>query len=185
MGDVEVADVFRQYGPAYRQTRKLPVNQLRTMHAIEICRTPELGGHVDQCDCGHTRISYNSCRNRHCPKCQFLRKEKWIEARQRDLLPIPYFHVVFTIPDSLNPLALRNQEIIYGILFKATKETLLELGKRLKEDRLYLHPPYLGPEPHGSSPYPLHRHRRRVIRHQMGLITKEVLSSRKGYVAAV
>jgi hypothetical protein len=131
MGDVEVADVFRQYGPAYRQTRKLPVNQLRTMHAIEICRTAELGGHVDQCDCGHTRISYNSCRNRHCPKCQFLRKEKWIEARQRDLLPIPYFHVVFTIPDSLNPLALRNQEIIYGILFKATKETLLELGKRL------------------------------------------------------
>jgi hypothetical protein len=102
------------------------------MHAIEICRTAELGGHVDQCDCGHTRISYNSCRNRHCPKCQFLRKEKWIEARQRDLLPIPYFHVVFTIPDNLSPLALRNQEgILYSILFKATKETLLELGKRL------------------------------------------------------
>jgi hypothetical protein len=80
---------------------------------------------------GHTRISYNSCRNRHCPKCQFLRKEKWIEARQRDLLPIPYFHVVFTIPDSLNPLALRNQEILYSILFKAKKETLLELEKRL------------------------------------------------------
>jgi hypothetical protein len=127
----EVADIFRHFGPAYRAAHKLPLNQLRVMHAVEICRTAELGGHVDQCDCGHIRISYNSCRNRHCPKCQFLRKEKWIEARQRDLLPIPYFHVVFTIPDSLNPLALRNQEILYNILFRAVKETLLELGKRL------------------------------------------------------
>ena len=131
MHTVEVADIFRHFGPAYRQIHTLPVNQLRTMHAIEICRTAELGGHVDQCECGHIRISYNSCRNRHCPKCQFLRKEKWIQARQRDLLPIRYFHVVFTIPDLVNPLALRNQEILYNILFKAVKETLLELGKRL------------------------------------------------------
>ena len=101
------------------------------MHAIEICRTAELGGHVDECECGHTRISYNSCRNRHCPKCQFLRKEKWIQARQRDLLPIRYFHVVFTIPDLVNPLVVRNQEVLYNILFKAVKETLLELGKRM------------------------------------------------------
>ena len=127
----EVADLFRQYGPAYRETHKLPTNQLRAMHAIEICRTAELGGHVDECECGHTRISYNSCRNRHCPKCQFLRKEKWIQAQQRDLLPTCYFHVVFTIPDLLNPLVLRNQEVLYNILFKAVKETLLELGKRL------------------------------------------------------
>jgi hypothetical protein len=126
---VEVADIFRHHGTSYRQIHKLPLNQLRTMRAIEICRTAELGGHVDQCECGHARISYNSCRNRHCPKCQFLRKEKWIQARQRDLLPIRYFHVVFTIPDTLNPLALRNQKILYDILFKAVKETLLELGK--------------------------------------------------------
>ena len=128
---MEVADIFRQCGTPYRHIHKLPLNQLRTMHAIEICRTAELGGHVDQCECGHIRISYNSCRNRHCPKCQFLRKEKWIQARQRDLLPITYFHVVFTIPDTLNPLALRNQEVLYDILFKAVKETLLELGRRM------------------------------------------------------
>jgi hypothetical protein len=127
----EVADIFRQYGPSYREIHKLPLNQLRTMHAIEICRTAELGGHIDECThCGHVRISYNSCRNRHCPKCQFLRKEKWIKAREKDLLPIRYFHVVFTIPDILNPLVLRNQEAIYNILFKAAKETLLELSKR-------------------------------------------------------
>jgi hypothetical protein len=127
----EVADIFRQYGPSYREIHKLPLNQLRTMHAIEICRTAELGGHIDECThCGHVRISYNSCRNRHCPKCQFLRKEKWIQAREKDLLPIQYFHVVFTIPDMLNPFVLRNQEVMYNILFKAAKETLLELGRR-------------------------------------------------------
>jgi hypothetical protein len=100
------------------------------MRAIEICRTAELGGHVDVCDtCGAIRISYNSCRNRHCPKCQFLRKEQWLEARKQDLLPVQYFHVVFTIPDELNPLALRNQRVIYDILFKSVSETLTELGK--------------------------------------------------------
>ncbi len=126
----EVADVFRLHGASYRKTHKLPLNQLRTMHAIEICRTKELGGHIDECeDCGHLRISYNSCRNRHCPKCQFLRKEKWLEARGKELLPIPYFHVVFTVPEEINPLALRNQEIIYTILFKAASETLTELTR--------------------------------------------------------
>jgi hypothetical protein len=100
------------------------------MHAIEVCRTAELGGHIDKCDtCGHLVISYNSCRNRHCPKCQFLRKEKWIEQRSEDLLPIQYFHVVFTIPEKLNPLALRNQGGMYNILFRAASETLIELGK--------------------------------------------------------
>jgi hypothetical protein len=100
------------------------------MRAIEICRTAELGGHVDECDtCGHISVSYNSCRNRHCPKCQFLRKEQWLEARKEDLLPIPYFHVVFTIPDELNPLALRNRRTLYGILFRSASETLMELGR--------------------------------------------------------
>lgn len=103
------------------------------MRAIEICRTADQGGHVDECEhCGNKVISYNSCRNRHCPKCQFLKKEQWIEAREEDLLPVPYFHVVFTIPDILNPLVLRNQEVLYGILFKAVSETLVELAANPK-----------------------------------------------------
>jgi hypothetical protein len=128
-GGIEVADIFRQYGPSYRVTHRLPLQQLRTMHAIEICRTAELGGHVDECEaCGHVKISYNSCRNRHCPKCQFLKKEKWIEARKSELLPIAYFHVVFTLPEELNPVALRNREVLYNLLFKAATETLTELA---------------------------------------------------------
>jgi len=100
------------------------------MRAIELCRTAELGGHVDRCDhCGKLKVSYNSCRNRHCPKCQGLDKERWLEARKRDLLPTTYFHVVFTLPDSLRPLALRNQEVVYNILFKAASETLRTLTR--------------------------------------------------------
>jgi len=130
---VEVADIFRQYGHAYRRSHEMPLNQLRAMRAIEVCRTAELGGHVEQCDtCGAIRISYNSCRNRHCPKCQFLRKEKWLEKRKEDLLPVQYFHVVFTIPDELNPLALRNQRVIYNILFRSVAETLTELSRDQK-----------------------------------------------------
>ena len=131
MNHAEVADIFRAFGPSYRESHKLPLNHLRTMHAIEICRTAALGGHVDECEeCGHLMISYNSCRNRHCPKCQFLKKEKWIEARRKELLPIEYFHVVFTLPDEINPLALRNREILYNILFKAATETLIDLAER-------------------------------------------------------
>jgi len=127
---VEVADLFRQFGPAYRQSHHLPLGHLRTMNAIECCRTAALGGHVEQCDvCGHIRISYNSCRNRHCPKCQSLPREKWLAARKRDLLPVEYFHLVFTIPDLLNPLALRNQRVVYDLLFKAASEALLTLSK--------------------------------------------------------
>lgn len=97
------------------------------------CRTSELGGHVDECeDCGHTRISYNSCRDRHCPKCQTLKKERWLEDRKNDLLPVSYFHVVFTIPQELNFLTLTNQKEMYSILFKATSETLLELSRDTK-----------------------------------------------------
>jgi len=98
------------------------------MRAIEVCRTAVLGGHRDQCDhCGHLEISYNSCRNRHCPKCQTLRKEKWIEARSEDLLPIEYFHVVFTLPSELNHLALLNQRVLYDLLFRSASETLTKL----------------------------------------------------------
>jgi hypothetical protein len=99
------------------------------MRAIEICRTAELGGHVDECDhCGALRISYNSCRNCHCPKCQCLDKERWLEARKEDLLPTQYFHVVFTVPEKLSPLALSNQRVFYDLLFRAVSETLKELA---------------------------------------------------------
>jgi hypothetical protein len=95
---VEVADIFRQYGEDYRRAHRMPLNHHRAMHAIEVCRTAALGGHRYEYSCGYVDISYNSCRNRHCPKCQTLQKERWIEARCEDLLPIQYFHVVFTIP---------------------------------------------------------------------------------------
>jgi hypothetical protein len=99
------------------------------MGAIEECRTSALGGHKDKCDtCDHIEIYYNSCRNRHCPKCQLLKKEKLIEARAEDLLPIQYFHVVFTIPSDLKPLVLSNQKVMYNILFRSVSETLLKLG---------------------------------------------------------
>lgn len=130
---IEVGDIFRQYGSSYRQSYQLPSAMLKAMSSIERCRTAELGGHVDQCDsCGHLKISYNSCRNRHCPKCQGLAREKWLDNRKKDLLPVQYFHVVFTIPDDLNAIALRNQKEVYTILFKAASETLLELGQDAK-----------------------------------------------------
>lgn len=134
-GFLEVADIFRAYGPAYREShaQEMPLRHLRAMRAIEICRTAALGGHVDECDhCGALRISYNSCRNRHCPKCQGLDKERWLEARKNDLLPVRYFHVVFTLPEELRPLALRNQEAIYQILFRASSQTLKELTRDSK-----------------------------------------------------
>jgi hypothetical protein len=100
------------------------------MRAIEICRTSELGGHKYKCDaCGYFQISYNSCRNRHCPKCQNLDKERWVEARKKDVLPTHYFHAVFTLPENLRPLSLRNQSVSYNILFKAVAETLKKLSK--------------------------------------------------------
>ena len=126
----EIADIFRVYGPSYRQRygKKMSIVQQRAMRAIELCRTAALGGHVDVCDhCGEKRISYNACRNRHCPKCQALAKERWVEARRHELLPIPYFHVVFTLPEQIRPLALRNQKVIYDLLFAAAAQTLQTL----------------------------------------------------------
>jgi len=129
---LEVADIFRAFGPAYREVHghELPVRHQRVMRAIEICRTAELGGHVDQCDqCGALRISYNSCRNRHCPKCQSLDKERWLEAREKELLPTSYFHTVFTLPEEVRPLALRNQKVVYNLLFQSASESLTQLAK--------------------------------------------------------
>ncbi|MDY6839860.1 MAG: IS91 family transposase [Thermodesulfobacteriota bacterium] len=129
---LEVAHIFRVHGQTYRDAHStsLPVRHLRVMRAIELCRTAELGGHVDVCEhCGALMISYNSCRNRHCPKCQCLDKERWVEARKNDVLPTHYFHVVFTVPDVLRPLALRNQRRFYNILFNSAAETLKTLCK--------------------------------------------------------
>lgn len=129
----EVAEIFREHSQAYCLAHKLPLRMLKAITAIKQCRTAELGGHIDECDaCGSLKISYNSCRNRHCPKCQSLAREKWLSARKSDLLPVQYFHIVFTVPDSINPLAIRNQKEIYEILFKAASATLLELSKDQK-----------------------------------------------------
>lgn len=126
---LEVADVFRLYGADFKSRHPIPTNQLKAMSAIEQCRTEKMGGHVEQCDhCRHTRIAYNSCRNRHCPKCQTGAREKWLFERKQELLPIRYYHIVFTIPNELNPLALCNQKVLYDILFRAASETLLVLG---------------------------------------------------------
>ena len=128
-----MADIFRQHGPAYRESHRLSRNDCRVMRAIEVCRTSVLGGHKDKCDnCGHLEISYNSCRNRHCPKCQTLRKERWIESRSEDLLPIQYFHVVFTIPSELNQLVSMNRKVMYDLLFRSVSETLTELANDQK-----------------------------------------------------
>jgi hypothetical protein len=129
----ELQDIFTQYSQIYKSEHKLPPNLHKAIYCIESCRTSAMGGHVDECDeCGYTKISYNSCRNRHCPKCQTLSKERWIEDRKQDLLPVQYFHVVFTIPDTLNPVAWQNQKIVYAILFKSVSETLLELASDKK-----------------------------------------------------
>jgi hypothetical protein len=127
---LELADIVRAYGDAYRRTHALAAVQSRALHAIEACRTAALGGHQETCDqCGAVRITYNSCRNRHCPKCQTLTKERWLTARRADLLPIPYFHVVFTLPHDLNPLAQGNPRVLYTLLFRAAADTLLTFGR--------------------------------------------------------
>jgi hypothetical protein len=123
----EVADVFRRYGGAYRETHgaSLCTAQRRVMSAIELCRTAALGGHVEHCDrCDHQRISYNSCRDRSCPKCQSLARAQWLEDRQAELLDTQYFHVVFTLPQPIADIALQNKQKIYAILFRAVSETL-------------------------------------------------------------
>jgi Putative transposase/Transposase zinc-binding domain len=126
-GGPEVADVFRRCGAVYRDVHAghLSLDQRKVMGAIEACRSPALGGHVEQCgDCGHTRVAYNSCRNRHCPKCQGLARAEWLADRQADLLPVQYFHVVFTLPTAIAEVAYQNKAVVYGILFKAAAETL-------------------------------------------------------------
>ena len=127
---VELAEVFARHGAAYQATHRLVPVQYRAMTAIEACRTERLGGHVARCDaCGLLRYHYHSCRNRHCPKCQTLAKERWLAARRAELLPVPYFHLVFTLPHELNALAQGNPRAIYALLFQSVSDTLLEIGE--------------------------------------------------------
>ena len=128
---IEVADIFRAEGPGYRavQAGHLSLTQLKVMAAIENCRTAALGGHVDACeDCGHWRIAYNSCRNRHCPKCQGAAARTWLAGREADLLPVGYFHVVFTLPIEVADIALQNKAIVYDLLFRAASETMMTIA---------------------------------------------------------
>jgi hypothetical protein len=128
---LEVADIFRAHGPAWRRTQAghLSLGQLKVMSAIEACRTAELGGHVERCeDCDHVQIAYNSCRNRHCPKCQGAAAQRWLEARQAELLPLAYYHVVFTLPAQIGDIGYQNKAAVYDVLFKAASETLLTIA---------------------------------------------------------
>lgn len=132
---LEVQDIFTQYGTAYLKNYKISLVQYKAIKAIQSCRTAKLGGHLDKCpNCGYSKPSYNSCRNRHCPKCQTFSKERWIDARKADLLDIGYFHVVFTVPQELNPLIYGNQRDCYNLFLRCVAETLQELAK----DKKYL-----------------------------------------------
>jgi hypothetical protein len=128
---LEVADIFRGHGPAWRRANAghVSLGQIKVMSAIERCRTAALGGHVARCEkCDHTHIAYNSCRNRHCPKCQGAAAKQWLAEREAELLPVPYFHVVFTLPAPIADIAYQNKAVIYAILFKATAETLVTIA---------------------------------------------------------
>ena len=128
---LEVADIFRVHGPAWRQANAghVSLDQLKVMSAIENCRTAALGGHVARCEkCSHTLIAYNSCRNRHCPKCQGAAANEWLAEREAELLPVPYFHVLFTLPARIADIAYQNKAVIYDLLFKASAETMLTIA---------------------------------------------------------
>jgi hypothetical protein len=130
---LEVADIFRDHGAAWRDANRghVSLGQLKVMSTIERCRTAALGGHVARCEndaCGHTIVAYNSCRDRHCPRCQGAASRKWLEAREAELLPVPYFHVVYTLPAELRDVAYQNKRVIYGLLMKASAETTLQIA---------------------------------------------------------
>ena len=126
-----MADILRRHGPAWRNANagRVSLAQLKVMSAIESCRTAALGGHVERCeDCAHVRIAYNSCRNRHCPKCQAIAAKQWLADREAELLPVPYYHVVFTLPAAIGDIAYQNKAVVYDILFKAAAETLINIA---------------------------------------------------------
>jgi predicted Zn-ribbon and HTH transcriptional regulator len=129
--ELEVADIFRDHGPAWRNANAghVSLDQLKVMSAIERCRTAALGGHVARCEkCAHTVIAYNSCRNRHCPKCQGAAAKEWLAEREAELLPVPYFHVVYTLPTAIRDIAYQNKAVMYDLLFKASAEATLTIA---------------------------------------------------------
>ena len=127
----EVATIFRLSGETYRRAHPVPPAQQKVMRDIEACRTAQLGGHAEHCPtCGFERYAYNSCRNRHCPKCQTFPKVQWVEDRKAELLPVPYFHLVFTVPHALNPLLLAYKRPLLPLLFNAASQTLIQFGHR-------------------------------------------------------
>src|SRR5262244_2879955 len=131
---LEVAEIFRDHGPAWREANRghISLEQLKVMSAIESCRTAALGGHVARCEnegCAHTVISYNSCRDRHCPKCQAAASREWLAEREAELLPVPYFHVVYTLPAPIADIAYQNKRVIYDLLFKAAAETTITIAE--------------------------------------------------------
>src|SRR6202047_4344642 len=152
---LEVADILRDHGPAWREANRghVSLEQLKVMSAIERCRTAALGGHVARCEnaaCGHTEISYNSCRNRHCPKCQGAASRRWLADREAELLPVPYFHVVYTLPSELRDIAYQNKRVVYDLLMKAAAETTLaiaadptRLGARIGITAVLTHHPHV------------------------------------------
>ena len=130
---LEAADIFRAHGPTWREHQRghLSLGQLKVMSAIEQCRSASLGGHALRCSsCAEPQIAYNSCRNRHCPKCQGSAAQRWLEARQADLLPVPYYHVVFTLPAPISAIAYTNKELIYGLLFDVAAQTLRTIAAK-------------------------------------------------------
>lgn len=125
----DINSIFKEYGQSFRENNVLHVDTLKVMSSIEACRTSALDMHIQEClACGHKKISYNSCRNRHCPKCQNITKEEWVDARKSELLNTHYFHIVFTVPDLLNSLIFSNKKQLYNLLFKCASETLSELA---------------------------------------------------------
>jgi len=158
----EVADIIRAHGDSFVEKSRswLTWLHLRVLSAIEHCRTAALGGHLDRCQqCGHEAISFNSCRSRHCPKCQTHARDKWLAGRSQELLPVNYVHVVFTIPHELSWLALQNKKVVYDLLFRASAATLLEIGAEPKTswrgDRFSECAPHLGTESSAPSAYSL------------------------------
>ena len=152
--------MLREHWPQVLSHNNINSWQIRVLGALKKCRTADLGGHIDACtDCGVVRISYNSCRNRHCPKCQGIKREEWIAARENELLPVPYFHVVFTLPDLLNPLAIHQPKELYDTLFEAAWQTLKKFGMDGGTNRDDRYPAYLGANAFPAPPSALHRSR--------------------------
>ena len=190
---MEVADIFRAHGAAWCAANKghVSLGQLRAMSAIKACRTAALGGHVARCEgCTHTVIGYNSCRNRHCPKCQGSAAREWLAEREAELLAVPYYHLVFTVPAAVADLAYQNKEVIYDILFRASAETMLTIAadpKHLGARIAHVGSPHLGFGDDASSACAHDRARWRHIarRHTMGVVQAGFLPTSASSVAAL